>query len=285
MAIFFNDTGQVISSLRNSTLSFENNPLHVQESIAKGFISEEGLNVSPPAIQKIAGAQPVTGLTKLGIGAPTKRFQPSVGLKDFVPDPEFFPTANKISTQGSGYHLTRNITIATFSGSNHAPVDFDQVEEPMVVAKNLYLQACILSAASSRKEFQGYRILVEEGLYNYADVETRIEGDLADLSSKGRAIAYNVVTHEGVFYSKSKVFQLAQYLLHYPFYDKLILDWHTYTGALGVRLFVVTPDISNGTEGVVFKRETETRFNNKVMSGSLCLLGTNIGGTSTTESI
>jgi hypothetical protein len=130
----------------------------------------------------------------------------------------------------------------------------------------------MLDAARQQGQFQRYRIRVEEGVYRYENVETRVEGDLADLSSKGRAISYIVVNHEGSR-SNNMVYRLAQFFQTQAFYDKIILDYHTYLGpdARG-RVFLVTPDITSDPDNVTFKREVETRFNGNVVSSSLLLI-------------
>jgi hypothetical protein len=263
---------QAITKLMNE--SNRSNATFLQNQIGEGILYPNTVNTAAPAIQRIAGSRSRRGLTPLGSGADIgKPFTTSPRLSHFKPDPEFNPEYRADELTDSSFKLTKEISIGTFTGSENSPVEFgSSSQDRMVIAMNLYLQAEILKAARSRKEFNRYRIAVEEGIYNYEEVETPTEGDLADLSSKGRAIAYNVQSFTGS-YSNLKVFSLAEYLLDYPFYDKLILDYHTYVSDTPrCRLFVVIPDMSRGYRGVTFARETETRFNGRVQSGSLVLL-------------
>lgn len=258
--------------------STKSNSVFIQNQILEGGLSTAGLNTSPPAVKRIARASGKTGRTPLGNGANTsKTFSIQTQLRKFVPNPAHDPSQRADEVQGrkNAYKLTSSITIGTFMKGEHTSIGWNQLSSPFEVTKNLYLQAEILKSARERSEFQGYKINVEESIYNKLDTETLTSGGLADLSTKGQAIGYNVTSHEGT-YSNAKVFQLAEYLLNYPFYDKLILDYHTFSSPdIRARLFVVIPDCSSSYD-VKFKRETETRFNGNVISGNLFLLDDSI---------
>jgi hypothetical protein len=254
-----------------------NNAAFIQNQLGEGKISQSAVSGAPSGVQRVAGQQPMRGYTKLGNGADlSKTFTPKPKLKKFVADPEYDPRSRADELSGGIFKLTRNVSLGSFLGSENSPVAFEAIplDRRNQVIMNLYLQAEILEAARGRPEFQHYRVVVEEGIYAKEDIEPDLtENELADLSSYGRAIGYTVKSFRGV-YSNQKVFELAEYLMNYPFYEKLILDYHTYLSADPVsRLFVVIPDMSKGFETVSsWKRQTETRFNGQVMSGSLMLL-------------
>ena len=258
--------------------STKNNSVFIQNQILEGGLSTAGLNTSPPSVKRIARSSRKTGRTPLGNGADiSKTFSINTQLRKFVPNPAHDPSqrADEVLARKNAYKLTSSITIGTFTTGEHTSIGWDQLNNPFEVSKNLYLQAEILKAARERPEFQGYKINVEESIYNKLDTETLTTGGLADLSMKGQAIGYNVTSHEGT-YSNAKVFQLAEYLLNYPFYNKLILDYHTFSSPeIRARLFVVIPDCTSSYD-VKFERKTETRFNGNTISGNLFLLDDSI---------
>ena len=246
--------------------------------IAERLISEKYLNTAPPAIKDLAGSKPITGSTSLGQGAnPSKTFTSSgVSLPLFVPDASYWPGQEQNSIDGA-YNLTSDITVGTFIGAKNSSTTISHLpeEDKKKVIMNLYLQAEILKAARSRKEFQQYRIEAQAGVYRYGSTESRTVGSIADLRAQGRATAYDVRSYKGNI-SSQMVFILAQYLLTYPFYEKIIMDYNTFDGqSLDTRVWVITPDMTSGqTKNIRFNRETETRFNGAVISGNLALLDT-----------
>jgi len=252
-----------------------NNQL-IGQLVAEGLISESYLNTAPPAIKSLAGTAPMKGSTSLGQGAnPSKTFTSGgVSLPLFVPDPGFWPP-NRSDVIDGAYDLTPDISVGSFTGAKNSTTSVEHLPaaDKAKIINNLYLQAEILKAARSRKEFQQYRIEVQAGVYRYNPVETRTTGSLTDLRAQGRAIAYDVRSFRGNI-SIQMTFTLARYLLRYPFYDKLIMDYNTFSGQeLDSRVYVILPDMSGGIPAnIKFKRETETRYNGSVISGNLALL-------------
>lgn len=248
----------------------------LQEAIGSGNINPNILQQTPPTVLEVA-SRSRKGITPLGVGANlSKTFTVSPKLPKFVPGPRypgFQP--NRIESEGELYQLYDRIPIAAFTRGNHSSVSFGSLTNKQEIANNLYLHSLILASARSQTNFHFSRIVVEEGIYSLSDVSTLTEEELGSLSSKGRAIAYTVKNTNGE-YSNLKTYQLAKYLMGYPFYDKIILDYHTFiSDQIMARVFVVTPDMTN-YQSLSPKRELETRFNGRVQSASLMLFDTTV---------
>jgi len=251
------------------------NAKFLQTQIMEGKLPEDAVTGSPPPVLRIAKKNATrTGVTPLGTGSnTTKSFKPSPRLGTFIPHVDDFPASDtsKGNTDGrADGMLTRDIAMGSFMGGNAVNALPEDVN-PYNLARNLHMQAEILRAARSRPEFSGYSIEVDEGVYKYEKREEKTEGSLAALASEGRAIGYKVYKFDGKE-SPRKLFELGEYLMTYPFYEKIIMEYNTYGGGAGARLFVCVPDMSGDIHGTSFPRQTETVFNGKTMSGSLMLL-------------
>lgn len=246
----------------------------LQSMILEGNISEEALSSSPPGVIEIATDAARGGSTPLGTGSnPQKTFKANAKLPSFIPHQDEYPDHHGSRGRygkAADSKLTRDISMGAFMGGNALgmiPSDIDRGH----LALNLHMQAEVLKAARSRPEFQGFHIDVAEGVYRYEKLEKKTADSMADLSSKGRAIGYRVADFEGNDQPR-KLFELAQYIKSYPFYEKVIMDYNSYAGETIARMFVVVPDMSGNASTTSFSRSTETHFNGKTISGSLMLL-------------
>lgn len=277
--------GPLEAADRMSNTANVQNTADIQEQLARGALDPSyNLTVPDAEVLRVAGNQ-FQGTTPLGTGAnTTKTYSVTTNLPRFVPDWQTNGTSGLHATGGSisgSTPLTNNITIGTFMGGVNRRHDIEHVPADLrgEMLKYLYVHAELLKAARSRKEFQLHRIVVEEGIYNYEAVETGTEGDLAALRAQGRAIAYTVKGFQDGAPTPSMNFRLAEYWMHYPFYDKLILDYHTYAAGLGTqcRVYVTLPELDGNFEGT-WSRQTETRFNGVVQSNALLLLNVQSDG-------
>jgi len=253
----------------------ENSQL-VSEAVASGYLTPDALNSVPTSEILRGGSTVRQGLTPLGNGARTgKRFTINPSIQRFVPNPRFNANLSQEARQGgiSGeVELVEGIPLGTFMGGTARQTDIAKIPEQNQdeILRYLTVQAEALKAARSRKEFNRNRITVEEGIYQYQDTEVEKEGDLASLASKGRAIGYVVKSFSTGTTDRAQTFALAEYFSSYPFHDKIILDYHTYSSDpdVGMRVFLVLPELDpafNGTWG----RKTETRYNGRVQSSKL----------------
>jgi len=254
---FFGDTPQdVAEKLLEPT---NRNSIFIQRAIGERYLNPSALNAVPPSVSRTLGQNPRTGSTPLGRGA---RSNASGHLVTDLP-----------TGLDQNRRLTRDISVGTFMGPPNRGRSLRGVTNRDEIIPNLYLHAEILQAARSRSEFQRRRIMVYQGVYIYDSVETRTTGSIADLSSRGRAIGYRVYNHEGQE-DRRGVYDLAEYLIDYPFYDKLVLYYDTYLSSdPTATLFVITPDISQDYENATFSRELETQFNGITQSSQLIVLG------------
>jgi len=259
--------------------SSNSNPADVQEQIARGALDEQyALTVPNAEVLRVASSQ-FQGITPLGNGANrSKTFTTSPSLPKFVPDWQTNGVTGLHATGGSisgSTPLTGNITIGTFTGAINRRHNIESTPPDLrgEMIKYLYVQAELLKGARSRKEFQLHQISVEEGIYNYEAVETGTEKDIAALRAQGRAIAYTVRSFQDGASSPQMNFILAEYWASHPFYDKIIMDYHTYAAGRGTkcRVYLILPELDGNFDGT-WSRQVETRFNGAVQSNTLLLL-------------
>ena len=241
------------------------NPKFIQTQIMDGALSEDAISGSPPGVLKIAKrGRARTGSIPLGTGANTaKKFTPKARMKNFLPNPDNYEPKNsgKVSNSiGMGFFMGKN------SQASLGP-DVDRQQ----LTKNLGMQAEIIRIARSRPEFSGYMIECAEGVYKYEKLEKKTEGSMAAMSSVGQLIGYSMSTFDGKPAIR-KLFALGEYIMESHFYDKVIMEYNSYSGAIDGRLFIQVPDMSGDPLGVSFKRQTATMFNGEEISSSLMLL-------------
>lgn len=267
---------ETISRLRNSSLKAS--AIFLQNQIGEAVLNPTATTPSAPGVRVIrtGGNIARSGLTKLGSGANTsKTFTANPRLKHFIPNSATSQAAENYDDIDGSYRLTEEITLGTFLNGDNEPTNLDAItaEDQGKMLTYLYVQAEMLRAARERPEFQRYKVNVEEGIYNYEGVETRTEGDLADYSAYGRAIAYNVIFSEDGAKDYRKTFELAEYWASLPWYDKIICDYHNYRtdGSIALRIFLVLPELDTAFGGS-WGRKLETRWNGETQSETLLLL-------------
>lgn len=266
------------SKLMRNT-KFLENPAAMMHAANQGLIDLKKLKSAPETVTRTARTSYI-GSTPLGIGANTN--------KEFTVDPQlkkFVPNINNATTDQEARHtnfsgaiqITPRVTLGAFLGAENGSANPSNISEKrqQEIFKYLYIQAELLSAARTRPEFNGVRIAVEEGIYDFDPVETTTEGTLADLASIGRAIAYACKDISGGDTNVLQTFALAEYFASLPWYDKIILDYYNFepneNDNLNMRVYIVLPELDEEYNGT-FGRKKETVFNGKVQSQSLLLL-------------
>jgi len=256
------------------------NPQLVSEAISSGYLTRDALNNVPSSQIIRMASRTMTGSTPLGNGANvSKSFTVNPNIKKFLPNSRYniaFSQEARNSGLTGETEVVEGIPIGTFMGGTARQTDISSIPDDKIpdILKYLTVQGEALRAARSRKEFNRNRITVEEGIYQYQDTELEKEGDLASLASKGRAIGYVVKDFRSGVTSKDQTFLLAQYLASYPFHDKIILDYHTYSTIrdIGMRVFLVLPELDDDFSGN-WGRSVETRYNGRTQSQSLIFFG------------
>ena len=258
---------------------FKKNALALQQAAKQGLISLDRLESTPEKVQRTA-KNSFTGSTPLGVGANTnKEFTVDPQLKKFVPNVINGTTDQEARGENfsGSIQLTPGVALGIFLGGKTGGTNPNNIapERHGEILKYLYLQAEILSAARSRPEFNGFMITVDEGIYDFDDVETTTEDTLAAISVIGRAIAYTCKDKSGGKTDVEKTFALAEYFSTLPWYDKILLDYYNFGAgeddALGMRVYVILPELNDEYNGT-FGRKKETVFNGKTQSQSLLLL-------------
>ena len=167
---------------------------------------------------------------------------------NFLPNLKFLP--DRQPGLNSSSKLAEGVSIGNFvqfSLFNKLPPD-----RRLTIARNLLPQAQLLSGIN--RSFPEYNLEVVEGF---------------NTAAEGRSVAY-AITGRG-YDAVVRTYDLAKLLfIYHPFFDKLILDYDSYTGGgeLSAQLLIETPAIPP-SYAVRFKRGLETRYNNEVLAGQL----------------
>lgn len=192
---------------------------------------------------------------------------------DIIPDAQYDPTFQPVITGRT--RLANSITLSKFLGSYNDPVSISHLDsdEKLLLAKQYYLHAQVLQSINSSpglrgiKTFEKFRMIVSEGFYREGPSE---DLDVTDginyLKTNGRAVVYELIGEDGDI-AFDKTFELAVHLKNNVDFDKLILNYDSYSpdGLLHVDIVLIMPEIISPWS-VTYNNIIETRFNNSVQA-------------------
>lgn len=170
-------------------------------------------------------------------------------------------------------------SMATFLGSrgNRTSIDYilDQASR-LQIARNLYVHSEIINAFYHVKEFDSYRLVVAESLYQPGPTEVVTPGGINDLKQQGRAVVYQLIDYKGNI-ANDKIFDLALFWKDYVLYEKLILDYDNFNpdGSLSGQVIVIVPQMGSSYTSNSFRVKSgnkwpvETRYNGSLYSNDL----------------
>ena len=250
----------------------------VSHAVATGKLNSEYANSAAPSVGRIAaksGTQ-FRGQTKIGNRG-------SNNFSDFTPTSisttkKFLPNLNTIISNTdnvtSATKLAEGITVANFLSGSGEVANFNTTkkEDRAKVARNLQANAYIMKWINNNRTsgaFSNYTLKVVEAYYEPSTAENLIGDDIKDLATKGRAVVYELIHNNSGLVDDRKTFELAIYLKDLVQYDKMILDYDSYSpsGSINTQLIITVPEI-NESYSATFDRQIETRFNNAVQSNS-----------------
>jgi hypothetical protein len=268
-------TPEVVTRMKNPA-NVENQKF-INTQISEGKLSPSYAQTQAGSVSsaETTGARP--GRRPLGNNADrSKRFEaPEPTVVTFTPDPRYNPVgASQIL---AGTRLGPHVTMSKFLGSSNDRISLSSYTAPQraEMAKNLFVHASFMrSIIEDTGAFKDYRLVVEEGIYKPEPEEVITPDSLADTARLGRTIVYTLYDSQGKRAPNSKVFDLAQHWKGFTYYEKIMMDYHTFDpkdGSVKARVIITIPEIDDTYQGN-YSRLKETRFNGKKQASELLLI-------------
>ena len=258
----------------------QNNSSYINEMIKNGSLNPACKKGSPSKIGRIRGeaSTVTTGIQGIGTAAGTlstiKKLKPTQfasksTTRNIAVDPRFNPNTKSEITMKT--LLAPGVPMSKFVASYGDPFTLSHItsqDERKSIARNLIPQAEVLNLFLMLKRFNGYNLVVAEGLYKPEPDENYESGGLKDLAQQGRVVSYELYNTKGE-HALEKLYDLAVYLKDNIQYDKLILSYDNYdpSGNISGQITIVQPVIGEDFSGK-FKMEIATHFNDKEQSSS-----------------
>lgn len=225
-------------------------------------------SVSIPRIE----SEPINGMSD-----PYSRVQPRekavARTVNIAPSPEFNPTNFKEITQKT--ELDTNIPISKFMGSlgdRKSIEKIDDMGKRIRIAQNLVPHTKIFNTFKTLKKLNDINFVVAEGVYIPVQSEKLTPNGFIDLSTEGRAIAYEVYDTAGKI-NYEKTFEMAEAIKDFCYFDSLELRYDDYdpSGIMNMQIAVITPEI-NSSYTNTYKMNVATYYNDILQSSSDLIL-------------
>lgn len=250
----------------------------IQELLRQGRLSA---SFSSPAPSSVDGEVVTTTPTKIFgntlLGNPNENksksfrsFLRSITSRTIVPDPKYNVDAFPAKSITSATKLAKGVTLGRFLGSpgNRTSLDYiPKREDRLQIARNLYLHAHLIEMINSNTRFKKHRLVVSEGVYVPNDQENPDNNHgINRLKESGRAVVYQLLNSAGNI-DHEKTFDLCVYLKDHFFFEKIILDYDTYSprGELSSQVIVIIPEIPPSYQ-INCSYLLETHFNRHIYS-------------------
>ena len=265
------NTSEVRSKLKEQTNL--NNNKFLQSQVDNNNLNPGFASVAPEKIGRIKGeAQTArTGYTPIGSRREealskkyTLRESSSRGVERTITvDPQYDP--NKQSDITMGTNLGNGVPISKFIASAKDPVNLDHTtsaEQRKDIARNLYPHSEIINIFYQLDQFQGYNLVVAEGLYKPGPEETLTPGGVKEAAKDGKFVVYEVYDSFTGQISNNKSFDFAVYLKDNVNYENLIMYYDNYNtdGSLHSQVGVGMPTIPENYTAF-FNKKIETVYN------------------------
>lgn len=264
----------------------QNNSKFIGQVIADKVLSEAYINKTPPNVGRTySGPGSVSfvpqGANVTAAGTGTGKFVTGSreSFKGFKPDSKYDPMAippiNGVTSINSKTEVGAGIPISTFLTGRGFATNLGHLgtfEDRQALARQLLLQSEVIKLARNNKDaYKDFRCVVTEGIYKPYDTEELTEGEILDLSSKGRAITYELFDERNKQYTEI-TYQFAEYLAEYLVgYDKIALYYDQYdpkVDTIHSQITVIMPEVDEEYKCSPPTYKLETYFNGKLLSNS-----------------
>lgn len=261
------------------------NPAHLENKefvstqIAEGKLSPSFNNSTPPPVGRVVTTEDTINIGHSPIGPDRsfvkRRYQQSPGLLkagnfNFAIDPNYNP--NNLTEVTSRTKLHRNVTIARFLGGigdAHNLNHVTSLSERKQIARNLAVQTNVITTFDSLESFNGYSLLVAEGLYKQYANETITPDSILDYRTTGRAVVYELYNNSTGEESFDKLFEFAEFVKDSFQYQELSLRYDKFDprqdDGFKAQLAIIIPEIPE-TFTAKYDRKLTTYWNEKIQS-------------------
>jgi len=247
----------------------------VAEQVARGTLNPEYVKPAPGKTGRTVGSSPTpTEVYNVTQGTTNReasgtKLKTKTNTKNLSIDPVY--NVMSLESINVNTELGRSITIAKFMGGQSDGTNLNHItnsDDRFQLARNLTIQAQAFATVYDDNRWNGYRLVVDEGVYKPSPGEKVTSGSINDLAQNGRAIAYKLYNNAGIV-DKNAMFDLAIYWKDNLLYDELICDYDNFhpdkTKEIDFQLIFVIPNISSDWKGT-FKKGLKTTFNGNPLS-------------------
>ena len=173
----------------------------------------------------------------------------------------------------SSTKLSPHTSIATFLGSYCNRTSFDYVvdkQQRFDIARQLYLHAELMKTVLDNPQFDDFRLVVAESLFEPGSNEVVTPDSINDFKQSGRAVVYQLFNKNGKM-DLDATYDLAVYWKDYVRFEQLILDYDNYdpSGILSAQIVVVMPVVDSSFNPSQFTLAVNTNVNGQFQSAAL----------------
>jgi|TARA_Y100000033_G_scaffold7362_1_gene6256 hypothetical protein len=255
-----------------------NNTTFVSNQISEGKLNPSFKNSAPGEVARVVTTLSTTNVGQTAIGKNDDyckmRYRQSPGLLkagtfDFVVDPKYNP--NNLTEINSKTRLHKNIPLARFLGGEGDAHNLNHVTELSTkkqIARNLILQANIMSYFNDLESMNGFNLVVSEGLYKPYVREVITSGSVLDYRSSGRAVAYEMYQNSTGLESFDKLFEFAELVKDSFQYQELSLRYDEFDpkdSGKSAQLVIIMPEMPE-TFTANYDRKLSTYYNENLQS-------------------
>jgi len=270
------DPRETKAKLKNPA-NFENEKF-VSEQIAAGNLSPDYANSSPGPVARVAGQSQTVNVGQTLIGSKTQysdaKYKQSSGstkrkINTFVADRNYDP--NKLTEITAATKLSKGMPISRFLGGYGDASNLNHItslSEKQQIARNLLPHTLIVNTFNLLDSFNGYNLVIAEGLYKQYDGETITPESVLDYRKVGRAIVYEVYKTSTGQPSPEKLFEFAEFLKDSFQYQELSLRYDNFDPRKADKesqLVVITPEIPSDYN-VKYDMKLSTYYNESKQS-------------------
>ena len=230
------DSRETRAKMKNPA-NFENESF-ISEQIAAGNLTPDFANSAPGTVARVAGQSQTTNVGQTFIGSKTQfsdtKYKQSPGstkrkINTFVVDRNYDP--NKLTSITASTKLAKGLPISRFLGGYSDAANLNHITtlaEKQQIARNLLPHALIINTFNLLDSFNGYNLIIAEGLYKQYELETITPDSVLDYRKVGRAVVYEVYKNSTGSPSPEKLFEFAEFLKDSFQYQELSMRYDNF---------------------------------------------------------
>lgn len=250
----------------------------VSEQIAAGNLSPDFANSAPGPVARVTSQNETINVGQTLIGSKTQfsdaKYKQSPGstkrkINTFVVDRNYDP--NKLTTITASTKLAKGLPISRFFGGYNDAANLNHIStlaEKQQIARNLLPHALIINTFNLLDSFNGYNLVIAEGLYKQYELETITPDSVLDYRKVGRAVVYEVYQNSTGYPDQAKLFEFAEFLKDSFQYQELSMRYDNFDPRKADKesqLVVIVPQIPTNYN-VKYDMKLSTYYNESLQS-------------------